>query len=124
MPLYALSRRHAPRPISQPPHPRSNNARPPKPAGRPLGELLYVPEIFAVEREAEINQRRMAFMHALAASDESRRSLMMLIGEVKEIAPARYGHRIVIKHLPKFPFMANEDVHRRMNAKFANELAL
>ena len=92
--------------------------------GRPLGELLYVPEIFAVEREAEINQRRTAFMHAIAASKDGRRSLLMLIGEVKEIAPARYGHRLVIKHLPKFPFMANEDAHRRMNSKFANGLSL
>ena len=48
----------------------------------------------------------------------------MLIGEVKEIAPARFGHRMVVKHLPKFPFMLNEDVHRRMVAKFANELSL
>ena len=92
--------------------------------GRPLREILYIPEMFAIEREAAINQRRIAFMNSIAASDGGRRSLLMLIGEVKEIATARYGHRTVIKHLPKFPFMANEDVHRRMNAKFANELSL
>ena len=48
----------------------------------------------------------------------------MLIGEVKEIAPARFGHRMVVKHMPKFPFMLNEDLHRRVNVKFANELSL
>ena len=80
--------------------------------------------MFNIEREAEINQRRIAFTNGIAKNEGGRRSLLMLVGEVKEIAPARYGHRIVIKHLPKFPFMANEDVHRRMNAKFANELSL
>ena len=48
----------------------------------------------------------------------------MLIGEVKEIAPARFGHRMVVKHVPKFPFMLNDDVHRRMTVKFADELSL
>ena len=92
--------------------------------GRPLREFLYIPEMFNIEREAEITQRRNAFMNSIPANEGGRRSLLMLIGEVKEIAPARYGHRIVIKHLPKFPFMANEDVHRRMSAQFANELSL
>ena len=80
--------------------------------------------MFRSEREAEITQRRVAFMNRVAATEGNRRSLLMLIGEVKEIAPARFGHRMVVKHLPKFPFMLNEDVHRRMTAKFANELSL
>ena len=92
--------------------------------GRSLRDVLYIPEMFNIEREAEITLRRVAIMNAGAATEGGRRSLLVLTGEVKEIAPARFGHRIVIKHLPKFPFMANEDVLRRMNVKFANELAL
>lgn len=92
--------------------------------GRSLLDVLYIPEMFNSEREAEITQRRIAFMNRIAATEGNRRPLLMLIGEVKEIAPTRFGHRIVVKHLPKFPFMLNEDVHRRMIAKFANELSL
>ena len=55
---------------------------------------------------------------------EARRTLLMLIGEVKEIAPARFGHRLVVKHLPKFPLMLNDDLQRRLSAKFANKLSL
>jgi hypothetical protein len=92
--------------------------------GKPLSEVLFIPEMFRSEREAEITQRQSAFINGVANSDGKRRSLLMLIGEVKEIGPARFGHRMVVRHMPKFPFMLNDDVHRRMNAKFANELSL
>jgi Protein of unknown function (DUF1173) len=92
--------------------------------GKALSDVLFIPEMFNVERDAEIARRRIAFMSPTAASEGARRSLMMLIGEVKEIAPARFGHRMVVRHLPKFPFLLNEDVHRRLNGKFASELSL
>ena len=92
--------------------------------GKPLSDILFIPETFRSEREAEITQRRAAFMNRVAAAEGKRRLLLMLIGEVKEIAPARFGHRMVVKHVPKFPFMLNDDVHRRMTAKFADELSL
>ncbi len=92
--------------------------------GKPLIEVLFIPEMFRSEREAEVTQRQSAFINGVANSDGKRRSLLMLIGEVKEIGPARFGHRMVVRHMPKFPFMLNDDVHRRMGAKFVNELSL
>lgn len=92
--------------------------------GKTLAEVLFIPEMFDAERDAAIAQRRETFLSRAMKAEGKRRSLAMLIGEVKEVAPARFGHRVVIKHLPRFPFMLNEDVHRRMNAVFAPELAL
>jgi hypothetical protein len=92
--------------------------------GKPLTDVLFIPEMFRSEREAEITQRRAAFMNRVAAKEGTRLLLLMLIGEVKEIAPARFGHWMVVKHLPKFPYLLNDDVHRRLSAKFANELSL
>nr|WP_231711624.1 DUF1173 family protein [Xanthobacter dioxanivorans] len=80
--------------------------------------------MFDAERDAAIAQRREMFLSRALKAEGKRRLLAMLIGEVKEIAPARFGHRVVIKHLPRFPFMLNEDAHRRINAVFASELAL
>ena len=92
--------------------------------GKALSEALFIPEMFALDREAEIAERRTASLRPLFASDKRGRPLMVLIGEVKEIALARFGHRLVVKHLPKFPFLLDEDIHRRMAAKFAAELSL
>lgn len=49
---------------------------------------------------------------------------MILIGEVKAIEPARFGHKLVIKHLPDAPLMLDDDLHRRMFRRFADELEL
>jgi hypothetical protein len=49
---------------------------------------------------------------------------VILIGELKAIEPARFGHKLVIKHLPDAPLMLDDDLHRRMLKRFADELEL
>ena len=49
---------------------------------------------------------------------------MILVGEVKEIMPARTGFRLTVKHMPDFPFMLDEGLHRRLQARFETEMAL
>ncbi|HHT8966421.1 TPA: DUF1173 domain-containing protein [Burkholderia cenocepacia] len=89
----------------------------------PLQQNLYIPETFSLDRETEIAQRRIAHMAELVAPGKTKK-MMIVIGEAKEITASRYGFKIVAKHLPKFPFMMNEDLHRRLQKRFANELAL
>lgn len=92
--------------------------------GMPMGDILYIPESFSQERKDEITQRRIARLSKIAAGERSARRLMLLVGEIKEIAPSRYGHKLVVKHLPDFHFMMNDDLHNRLHKRFANELAL
>lgn len=91
--------------------------------GEPLGRSMYVPEPFSIDDAAAIAQRRIAHMAELTTTAKTRR-LMIAIGEVKELAESHYGYKIVAKHVPDFPFMLAEDVHRRLQKRFANELAL
>ncbi|WP_342202946.1 DUF1173 family protein [Mesorhizobium carmichaelinearum] len=49
---------------------------------------------------------------------------MILIGEVKEFAPARSGQKLVIKHMPGFVFLLDDVLHQRLQARFDSELAL
>lgn len=92
--------------------------------GTGLADLLYIPEQYHPEKSAEIAQRRMAFMSRAAAPAKGTRRLLLVIGEVKEIGPSRYGHKIVLKHLPDCHFMINEDLHKRMLRRFEIELGL
>lgn len=92
--------------------------------GKPLIDILYLPESFIAEREAEIAQKRAALMGAVAKAEGGKRPLLLLVGEVKEIAPARFGHRMIIRHAPKFPFLLDDDLYRRMARRFASELTL
>jgi hypothetical protein len=91
----------------------------------PLGSLLFVPEAFSVDRKHDIERNRLARLAPLTApSQGGGRKLMLLIGEVKELTPGRYGERLVVKHLPDMSFSLTADLFRRMEKRFAGELAL
>jgi hypothetical protein len=94
--------------------------------GQPLTEALYIPEVFTVERRDEIKARRLRrmAMGGIAHSSTRAQALMLLLGEVKEIAPARFGHKAVIKHVPDQPFAMDATLFRRMERRHASDLTL
>ncbi|MBL8388629.1 MAG: DUF1173 domain-containing protein [Hydrogenophaga sp.] len=92
--------------------------------GSELQSRLYVPEVFSVEHRAPINARRLAEWTSALAHPGKPSQLMLLIGEVKEIVPSRYGFRAVIKHIPDQAFAIDERLFRQLERRFAGELAL
>ena len=92
--------------------------------GGALDARLYIPEVFSVEQRDAINARRIAQWAHAVASPGKPQHLMLLIGEVKEIVPARYGFKAVIKHVPDQPFALDEQLYRRMGRRFERELSL
>lgn len=92
--------------------------------GASLADILYIPESFNAERKEEITHRRLAQMMKAAVLVKGARKLMLAIGEVKEIGPSRYGHKIIFKHLPDCHFMMNDDLHKRLMKRFDVELGL
>lgn len=89
--------------------------------GKNVLEYLFIPEPWSVERKDEIANRRLGtFVKASTASKGVRR-LMIAIAEVKSFGTARYGFQIQFKQADCV-FMMNEDIHRRMNKRFAREI--
>ena len=91
--------------------------------GRALQDQLYIPEVFAVERREEINARRNARWSRIGSDRQSSHALLVLIGEVKEIAPSRFGYKAVIRHVPDQAFLLDEAIYRRMGRRFEAELS-
>ena len=92
--------------------------------GDSLRSRLYIPEVFSVEHRDAISARRMAqWSHSIAAPGKPQR-LMLLIAEVKEIVPARYGFKAVAKHVPDQAFALDEQLYRRLGRRFETALAL
>ena len=88
-----------------------------------LGQHLFVPEPFAVERKDEIQNRRRSALATLSTPLHGTvRRLMIVIAEIKEIASARYGYKLVLRHLPDFNFMLPDELHRRMIRTFSSEI--
>lgn len=92
--------------------------------GTKMGDLVYIPESFNAEKKDEITRRRLNVFNQLSQSQGSTRRLMMVVGEVKEMGDARFGKKMVIKHVPDAHFMMNEDLYKRLLKRFEHELQL
>lgn len=92
--------------------------------GQPLASRLYMPEVFSVEqREALARRRRQHWASALPRAGQPQ-PLLLVLGELKDLAPARYGHKAVLKHLPDQAFWLDAALARRLTRLFDAELAL
>ena len=92
--------------------------------GNSLAGNLFMPESFSVDRKPEIDQRRMEVFNQLRVTEKSTRKLMILIGEVKEILPARLGQKLIVKHMPDSFFMIDDGLHKKLAKRFSAEMGL
>lgn len=92
--------------------------------GDALADALFVPEPFYLQDKDGIERRRLAKIAPLRIQAKGAKRLMIVVGEVKAIEPSRYGYKIVMKHLADMPFMVNDDLHKRMAKRFADEIEL
>jgi hypothetical protein len=92
--------------------------------GQSLRSRLYVPEVFSVDERDMINVRRMAQWAQAMTAPGKPQQLMLLIAEVKEIVPARYGYKAVLKHVPDQAFTLDEQLYRRLGRRFGSVLTL
>ncbi|UCU96513.1 DUF1173 domain-containing protein [Hydrogenophaga taeniospiralis] len=91
--------------------------------GHALLASLYIPEVFSVEQCEAITARRLRqWAHARPKPGQPQ-PLMLLVAEVKEIVPSRYGHKAILKHIPDQAFALDEALYRRLGRCFEQELA-
>jgi hypothetical protein len=92
--------------------------------GDALRARLFVPEPFSIDERDTIITRRLAQWQHVVAAPGKPQHLMLLIGEIKEIVPARYGFKAIVKHMPDQAFAIDEQLYRRLGRRFEPELAL
>jgi Protein of unknown function (DUF1173) len=92
--------------------------------GEPLATRLYVPEPFRVEQRDAIIARRRGVWACAGGSGAGRQRLLLLIAEVKEIAPARHGHKVVIKHVPDVAIALDDSLYHQLPQRCGQELEL
>lgn len=91
--------------------------------GHALLDSLYIPEVFAVEQREAIAARRLRQWALAQPQPGQPQPLMVMMAEVKEIVPSRYGHKAIFKHLPDQPFALDEPLYRRLGRCFEKELS-
>jgi len=89
---------------------------------RSLGSLLLIPENFRLDDKDEIIARRRKFLRQFRKQG-SKQPVGIALGEVKTVKGARFGHQLILKHMPDTPLYLEDDIHRKMMKSFAREMA-
>ncbi|CAR57723.1 DUF1173 domain-containing protein [Burkholderia cenocepacia] len=89
-----------------------------------LTDMLYIPESFVLDQKDQIQQRRTEHLTHISVSESGEPHFILVIGELKEIATARFGFKLVLKHLPDYGLMLEEATHKRLKDRFEVELEL
>ncbi len=92
--------------------------------GTALGEVLYIPETYSVERKDEIALGRVGRMRKIASGDTGKKRLMLLVAEFKEFKAIPSGHNLVVEQMPDFPFLMDENFKGDYEKAFRLELEL
>lgn len=92
--------------------------------GESLATRLYVPEPFFVDQRDAITARRRQAWSCARRPGAGRQRLLLLIAEVKEMVPARRGHKAIIKHVPDVAFAMDDSLYHQLPQRFGPELEL
>ncbi|RYG87999.1 MAG: DUF1173 family protein [Alphaproteobacteria bacterium] len=92
--------------------------------GRPLVDRLYIPEPFNVEKRDAIARRRSAAWASITSGTAGSGQLLLLIGELKQIAPARCNFKAVVKQVPDLVFIIEERLHRQITRRLQPALTM
>ena len=87
-----------------------------------LAENILIPESFLLDHKDEIVARRRQLLSKFKKQGK-KQPMGILIGELKDIEEARFGYKMIIKHMPDTPVYMDEKVHKRIQKTFATELA-
>ena len=92
-----------------------------KAKGSALNDLLFIPESFSQAHAQEIADRRVKQMARLNGDT---RNKMLVVGEVKTLAPGYNGFRLTFRHLATDAFRLSPELHTRLQKLFAPQLAM
>ncbi|MFT7773058.1 DUF1173 family protein [Roseateles sp.] len=90
--------------------------------GLALAARLYIPETFTLDDIDAINRRRRDSWAAAVPRPDRPQQLMLVIGEVKGIAPTHRGYKATIKHIPDLGFAIGDELYNAVGRTFSREL--
>jgi hypothetical protein len=92
--------------------------------GEPLVDRLFVPEPFHAEDKTAIEQRRAMALAEIRQVAPGPTKLKLVVGEIKDFVSARSGRKVIIKHMPGFPFFIEERAWRGLQKRFGAQFEL
>jgi hypothetical protein len=91
---------------------------------RDLRDILYVPDYWKAEWKEENAARRAKLLRGLQAPARDTAPLGLVVAEYKSHEATRMGARFLFKHAPDCAFFAEDDLVRKFEKVFADQLML
>lgn len=88
-----------------------------------LDERVLIPEAFILDKKDEHFQSVRKFLSQLKPKNKTR-PVGVLVGEFKAIEQARFGYKLLVKHLPSNPIFFDEKMHGKIEKAFSYELSV
>ncbi|MFY2822622.1 DUF1173 family protein [Ruegeria sp. MALMAid1280] len=92
--------------------------------GLDLSGILYVPEYFKPENKGEIAARRNRLFADLRPAGRGATPFGLVVAEYKGKETTPHGARFIFKHAPDCAFFADEDLSRKFDKVFGEQLLL
>jgi hypothetical protein len=89
--------------------------------GSPMDALVFIPESYQPDKSADIDART---AHKLMRLTESPDNRMIVIGEVKAIEPAKFGHKLTLNQFAHKPMFMADDLYKRIVKTFGDKLEI
>lgn len=89
-----------------------------------LLDRLYIPEPFRAEDRVAIAERRLARWTAALSTPGTSLGLLLIIAELKELVPTRFGAKAMLKHMPDCPVHLDAATYSRAVVRFRDQLAM
>ncbi|SFA58453.1 Protein of unknown function [Paracoccus halophilus] len=81
----------------------------------PLSSVLFVPPSFSVEKKDELAAERRQLLHHLQPVKGKPMPLGVLVAELRDMEPSKYGRKFRFKHLPDMAFFMDQDLCKRFD---------
>ncbi|MBS0174310.1 MAG: DUF1173 domain-containing protein [Nitrospira sp.] len=85
--------------------------------GAALVDAVLLPEPYRAEEKDEHAKRVKARVAPLGRTKPPQ--LLLCIGEMKSLEPSRFGMKLLVKHLPEYPFFMEEDAGAKICKRYA-----
>ncbi|WP_299985893.1 DUF1173 family protein [uncultured Ruegeria sp.] len=92
--------------------------------GQDLSGILFVPEYFKPENKAEIAARRNQLFANLRPTGGGETPFGLVVAEYKGKETTPHGARFIFKHAPDCAFFADEDLSKKFDKVFGDQLRL
>lgn len=91
--------------------------------GEALSERLFIPRTFNKLHAESLANKRDEWLNRVCRQEDGKRQMGIIVGQIRALQDTKYGGRLIIRHLPNFPFWIPEELYKVITNRCFRELS-